>query len=140
MTTRSDSQTSKVAAIDDSRIERFESFRRRHFATLRPVNVVEESLVEIMAIENWRRLDSRLAQKDRDRASRSFDRALKSLTRMRLLAGRGPVPPLPTVRQRIAKPQSDVDATSNVIEMPMPSGSRDSSQTQPGSIDLPLAA
>lgn len=140
MTTKSTSQKSNVTGIDDPRLERFESFRRRHFATLRPANVVEESLVEIMAVENWRRLDTRLPEKNRQRASRNFERALKSLTRLRRLSGRGPMPPLPTIRQRTVRPQAVTDAVSNVIEMPRPATSdapvRDEAHTE----DLPLAA
>jgi hypothetical protein len=100
-------------------MERFEGFRKRHFTVLRPANLVEESLVEIMAVENWRRLDPHLPEKDRQRASRNFDRALKSLTRLRLLAGRGPLPPLPTLRPRPSSPQPPTPAVSNVIEMPV---------------------
>jgi hypothetical protein len=120
--TKTPSQISRVAAIDDARIERFESFRKRHFTVLKPANLIEESLVEIMAVENWRRFDPRLPEKSRERASRNFDRALKSLTRLRRLAGRGPLPPLPTLRPRPTGPQPPASAVANVIEMPLRGG------------------
>ncbi|MBL8229662.1 MAG: hypothetical protein JNL98_14330 [Bryobacterales bacterium] len=116
---RKTNQSPAEAAALRVQSDRFENFRKRHHATLRPANVVEESLVEIMALENWRRQDTALPEKARDDAAHNFQRALKSLTRLRRTMGRGPMPPLPTLRQR--KPfASAAEGTGKVIEMPQP--------------------
>ncbi|MCS7023189.1 MAG: hypothetical protein NZV14_00175 [Bryobacteraceae bacterium] len=112
-------QTPFDAATPRDVAERFENFRRRHHATLRPANVVEESLVEIIALENWRRQDPTLSEKARQTASRNFQRALKSLTQLRRSMGRGPLPPLPTLRPRKPLLPASTEATAKVIEIPL---------------------
>lgn len=121
---RKTNQAPAEAAALRVQSDRFENFRKRHHACLRPANVVEESLVEIMALENWRRQDTTLPEKAREDAAHGFQRALKSLTRLRRTMGRGPMPPLPTLRMRkpsvSAAEETGQVETGKVIEMPHP--------------------